>query len=340
MEFSWSIHSPNKDAPPVNRHNELSAAPQKDSGVVVEVDATVNQPLNDNSSIISPEWLISASTEDESTALQSRSLYSSSHSDDKEILDAPLGDFGDILDWTFEDDGTGNSPNYLVPCASPFDNALHSSPDFAPSGVATDVSLTRPSQASEVLEDRRSSPLSLCSCTSRLSTLLFNLSGYLRQYSQSTPPNSMRACGTQLRHHISLVFAIHGRAIQLGHYLISCESQCMADGSNTVQLVMLIEQLVDLYAGFLEQLSVVSRADDNGAASVEMAIQVRVGEYRVEDVLENRTIIALLVNERLKSITELTVRFRERLQNLPGQAGKCRERLHVAIERLELLRNR
>lgn len=104
---------------------------------------------------------------------------------------------------------------------------------------------------------------------------------------------------------------------------------------------MLIEQLVDLYATFSERLSVVPRVEDeHGAASMEMAIPVHVGEYRVEDELENRSIIALLVNKRLETITELTVHFRERLQNLPGQVGKCRERLHVAIERLELLRNR
>lgn len=122
MEFSWNIHRPNnKDGPPAYSGNKLSVAPQNDSGAMIEVEATVNRPLNTNSSIISPGLLMSTSTEDESTTLQSRSLCSSSHNDDNtsmEILDAPLGDFSDIVNWTLGNDKAGNSPTYLVPCES------------------------------------------------------------------------------------------------------------------------------------------------------------------------------------------------------------------------------
>lgn len=139
---------------------------------------------------------------------------------------------------------------------------------------------------------------------------------------------------------MSFIFASDAGAARLGDDLMACESQCFAQGSNTVQLVMLIEQLVDLYAGLIEQLPAVSYAgDEQMAASVEMAIPVRVGEYVVESVAERRSIIALLVGERLKAITGFTVRFRERLRNVPGQAGQCRKRLHAVIRRLELLRD-
>lgn len=139
---------------------------------------------------------------------------------------------------------------------------------------------------------------------------------------------------------MSFIFAYHASAARLGDDLMACGSQCVTQDSNTAQLVMLIEQLVDLYAGLMEQLPAASYAvDEHMAASVEMAIPVRVGEYVVESVAERRSIIALLVGEKLKAIAGFTARIRERLRNVPGQAGQCRERLNVAIQRLELLRD-
>ncbi|KAJ5139218.1 uncharacterized protein N7515_004066 [Penicillium bovifimosum] len=342
MELSWRIHSLNKDGSPKLHYNELPPVPHKDSDVIFETADSVDKPQNELSSpSISPDWLTSASTGEEHIAFPSDTLSPSPQNGDGTAMDFIDGDFADfdhILDWTHENNKPRDTPTDLVVS---HDNGLHSSPEPAPTAAATqqDDSLARSFQPSETLEKPASPPLSACSCSGHLSALLFNLSGHLRRYYHSLFLGPPGGDSMQLGRSMSFMFAYHAGAARLGDDLMACGSQCMAQDSNTAQLVMLIEQLVDLYAGLMEQLPTVSYAtEEHIDASVGMAIPVLVGEYMVESVVERRSIIALLVRERLKATAEFTARVRERLRNVPGQAGQCRERLHVAIQRLELLK--
>lgn len=183
------------------------------------------------------------------------------------------------------------------------------------------------------------SPLRSCSCSARLSDSLFNLNGHLRGRLSSFSATSPSDSTVSLEQSISRVLTSHASAARLGNDMTACASRCLTQVSNAVQLVMLIEQLTDLYAILAEQLSTARYATD-GTTNVEiaMAIPVRVGEYMIESVVEREAMITLLVGGRIKALTVFVASCQVQLESASG-AGEYRERLNAVVQRLGMLRD-
>lgn len=216
-------------------------------------------------------------------------------------------------------------------------NSFVGNPAFDPSTIQLpDLSLSQPLEHSGPQQPSTlSSDSQPCSCSGRLSALLFSLNGHLRR-----PPGGSTI---PLEQSISRILAAHASAARLRDNMSACVSQCLKQPSNAVQLVMLIEQLVDFYAELVEQLFAAQYADtvqrgSTTSAEVALAITLRIGEYVVENAAEKEAMIKLLVGGRIKALTKFTMTCQEQLGITSG-AGECSGRLNTAMQRLEVLRD-
>ncbi|RDL40137.1 uncharacterized protein BP5553_00116 [Venustampulla echinocandica] len=353
---SWSIHSPNKTSSSKPRRNEPLQIPQKEKEAI---DHAADDELSFTEfslpSSVSPKSPIDGSSSDRQTTILARTLgpflYDDSSASINLMTDDPtLGDLDDSLDWALMSDNYAPTPDLISLDSSAFDPSLSPSPILPHTRTTQLQALSTfqppkspgPQQPSSTLSSP-SAPRP-CSCSARLSALLFSLNGHLRRRSSFYSPTSPGGSTISLEQSISRILAAQSSAAPLGDDMAVCASRCLTQASNAVQLVMLIEQLVDLYAGLVEQLSAARYAVDGVQrapttnAEMAMAMPVRVGEYMVESAAEREAMITLLVGRRMKALTGFAVTCRERLGSASG-AGECRGRLNGAVQRLEMLRD-
>ncbi|CAG8952978.1 hypothetical protein HYFRA_00003169 [Hymenoscyphus fraxineus] len=264
-----------------------------------------------------------------------------------------FGDFEDSLDWALtSDDYTSSSdpkqslfafdfsPNHKSTSANTIqhsDPALSTS-IFPPSNLSQNIQGT--SSSFSLASTSSPYPCS-CSCSVRLSSSLFSLNGYLRHRSIMCSPESPRGNTMSLEQSLSRILTAHTSAAKLGNDMTACASQCLTQASNAVQWVMLIEQLVDLYAALVGQLSDVRAAVSDGTPDAEIAatMPMRVGEYMIESAVEKEAMLTQLVNQRMKTLGVFAVTHREQLGSASG-VGECRGRLNAAVQKLAILRDR
>ncbi|CAG8976721.1 hypothetical protein HYALB_00012519 [Hymenoscyphus albidus] len=145
--------------------------------------------------------------------------------------------------------------------------------------------------------------------------------------SSSDPKQSLFAFDSSPNHKeqsLSRILTAHASAAQLGNVMTACASRCLTQASNAVQWVMLSEQLVDIYAALVGQLSDVRTAVSDGTPDAEIAatMPLRVSEYMIESAVEKEAILSQLVNQRMNTLGLFAVTHREQL-------GRAREEIFV-----------
>ncbi|KFX93707.1 hypothetical protein O988_06653 [Pseudogymnoascus sp. VKM F-3808] len=325
MKSCWSIHNPNKTSSSKHHRDNSSSIPRKEKDTIDNVADDEPPPTSK-----SPELDMTGSSSDGRTTILTCTLGSLHYDDGDASMDimtddSTLGDLDNRLDWSLINDeyapAPGNSafdPSTIqLPGLSLFQPSEHSSPRKLSSTFSSD-SQPHP-----------------CSCSGRLSALLFSLNGHLRR--------PLSASIIPLEQSISRILAAHASAARLRDDMAACVSKCLKQPSNAVQLVMLIEQLVDFYTELVEQLSAAQYAVDSvqrastTSADMALAIPVRIGEYIVENAAEKEAVIKLLVGGRIKALTKFTITCQEQLGT--SGAGECSGRLNAAMQRLEVLRD-
>ncbi|KFY93146.1 hypothetical protein V500_03891 [Pseudogymnoascus sp. VKM F-4518 (FW-2643)] len=304
-----------------------SSIPQKEKDTI---DDAADDELLPNSK--SPESDMAGSSSDGRTTVLTCTLGPLHYDDGDASMDivtddSTSGDLDNRLDWSLINDDYASTPDLIS-----------RNPVFDPSAIQLlDLSLSQPSEHSGPQQPSiLSSDSQPCSCSGRLSALLFSLNGHLRR-----PPGGSTI---PLEQSISRILDAHASAARLRDNMSACVSQCLKQPSNAVQLVMLVEQLVDFYAELVAQLSAAQYAVDTvqrgstTSSEVALAITLRIGEYVAENVAEKEAMIKLLVGGRIKALTKFTMKCQEQL-GIASVAGECSGRLNAAMQRLEVLRD-